>query len=359
MSINTADTPNKKSTTSRRLWLRVLAPVLIGVVVVVWLFQREFTADTWSLIDFTPKVIGCIFLAWLCMVGRDFGLTWRFHELTGGELTWRQALKVDMLCEFTSCITPTAVGGSAFSMIYLNREGVALGKATMLMMTTLLLDEAFLVVACPLIVMFVPFADLFGFSTGGEAFTIGLKTVFWVVYGFLVAYTTILILGILVRPQAVGNFLCKVFSWRWLRRWSKSVDVMVGDMITTSAQLRNKGIRWWLRAFGATAVSWSSRFLMVNALFLGFVPAADQLVVFGRQFVIWVVLMAAPTPGGSGVSEWLFTEYYGDMIATGAAGLSIALVIALFWRILSYYVYLLIGVCLLPGFFSHKRKHNE
>ncbi len=293
------------------------------------------------------------------MVGRDFGLTWRFHELTEGRFTWRQALRVDMLCEFTSCVTPTAVGGSAFSLIYLNREGIPLGRATMLMMTTLLLDEAFLVVACPIIVLLMPMSELFGFSRGADAFTIGLKAVFWVVYGFLVIYTLILFLGIIVNSRAVANFLRKVFSWRLLRRWRHSVDVIAADMTTTSVQLRNKGLRWWLRAFGATAVSWSSRFLMVNALFLGFVPAADQIVVFGRQFVIWVALMAAPTPGGSGVSEWLFTEYYGDMIAAGAAGLSIALVIALFWRLLSYYIYLIIGVCLLPGFFSRKRKHNN
>ena len=107
-----------------------------------------------------------------------------------------------------------------------------------------------------------------------------------------------------------------------------------------------------LEAFCATALTWSSRYLVVNALFLGFVPGADQLVVFGRQFVVWVVLMVSPTPGGSGVSEWLFTTYYGDLIGDTA----LALVIAVFWRIITYYIYLAIGAIILPSWLRHKKQ---
>ena len=58
--------------------------------------------------------------------------------------------------------------------------------------------------------------------------------------------------------------------------------------------------------FGATALTWTSRYLVVNALFLGFVPAANQLVVFARQFVVWVVLMVSPYPRRQWESsEWL------------------------------------------------------
>ena len=73
---------------------------------------------------------------------------------------------------------------------------------------------------------------------------------------------------------------------------------------------------------------------------------------FGRQFVVWVVLMVSPTPGESGISEWMFTEYYGDLI--GSAG--IAVVLALIWRLITYYIYLVLGVILMPGYFSKKQQ---
>ena len=102
-----------------------------------------------------------------------------------------------------------------------------------------------------------------------------------------------------------------------------------------------KALGFWVKVFGGTVLSWFSRYLVVNALFLGFLPQDDQWqwVIFAREFVIWVVLMVSPTPGGSGLSEWLFSEYYGDIVPT--AGM--ALMLAIMWRIISYYLYLGIG----------------
>ena len=81
-------------------------------------------------------------------------------------------------------------------------------------------------------------------------------------------------------------------------------------------------------------------------------PAASEVLVFGRQFVVWVVLMVSPTPGGSGISEWLFANYYGDLIGN----LGIAAVLALVWRLFSYYIYLIAGVALLPGYFGKRAR---
>ncbi|MCM1521163.1 MAG: flippase-like domain-containing protein [Muribaculaceae bacterium] len=341
------DRPDNEKQSERlgflRLAWKIFLPVAIGVGVVIWMFRREFDPSVWSSIHWNIRVIGCIFLAWFFMVGRDFGLSWRFRTLTDGRLRWGQAIRVNMLCEFTSCVTPSAVGGSAFGMIYLNREGVPLGRATTLMMTTLFMDEFFFVASLPVMMLVVPYRDLFGFA--GGVFTTGLQTVFWIIYTVLLAWTALLFTGIIIKPKAIHNIINRLFSLRLLRRWREMADKLGLDMEHTSADLRQRRWRWWVKVFGATVISWCSRYLVVNALFLGFVPAASQLTVFARQFVVWVVLMVSPTPGGSGVSEWLFTTYYGDLIHSGG----MALVIALFWRIVSYYVYLIIGACIIPG----------
>lgn len=321
---------------------KMILPVIIGVAVVVWLFARDFDVATWRSISFSPRVILCIALAWLFMIGRDFGLSWRFRELTDRQLSWSKSIKINMLCEFTSCITPSAVGGSAFGMIYLNREGIELGRATTLMMTTLFLDELFFVVACPVALLLVPYGDLFGFRDG-NTFSIGIRTVFWIVYAVICLWTFVLFMGILARPRAVHALLTRIGRMRFLRRWASQIDTLGHNMEEAGHDLRHRPRMWWAKAFGATALSWTSRFMVVNALFLAFAPAAPQLLVLTRQLVVWIVLMASPTPGGSGISEWLFTTYYGDLIPAG-----MALVIALFWRIISYYIYLIVGACIVP-----------
>lgn len=327
--------------------IQVVIPILIGIAVVAWLFRKEFDPRTLQTIEFTPRLIFCLALAWVFMAGRDFGLSWRFRSLTDRHLTWPQALRVNFLCEFTSAITPSAMGGSTLGMLFMHAEGIPLGRATTLMLTTLFLDELFFVIACPVVMALIPYDSLFGFGTGDETFAQGLNIVFWVIYAAVTLWTIILFLGILVKPKGISNALNWLFRFRPLRRWQAAVAALGDNMVATSIDLRTRTTRWWIEAFAGTALTWISRYMVVNALFLGFAPYADQLVVFGRQLVVWITLMVSPTPGGSGVSEWLFTEYYGDMLANG--GKSIALIIALFWRIISYYIYLAIGICILPG----------
>lgn len=334
------------------IW-KIGLPVAIGLGVVVWLFHKEFNPEVWHSIHFDFHTIFAIILAWLFMLGRDFGLSWRFRALTDRQLSWKQAIKVDVLCEFTSCVTPSAVGGSALGMVYLNREGIEFGRATTLMMTTLFLDELFFVIALPVIMLLVPYKELFGF--GHDTFTLGLQTVFWIIYSVIFIWTTILFFGIIVKPHGIHRFLNFIFSFRLLRKWAPKIDTLGQNMEDTGRELRQRNFRWWLETFGATALSWSSRYLVVNALFLGFAPAAPQFIVFARQFVVWVVLMISPTPGGAGVSEWLFTVYYGDLINSA----SMALVIALFWRIISYYVYLFAGACIMPSWIRNAVKSDK
>ncbi len=332
---------------------KVILPVAIGIGVVAWLFRREFSVEVWQSIHWNTHVVLCILLAIFFTIGRDFGMALRFRMLTDNQLGWWQAVRVTLLCEFTSCVTPTTAGGSALGMIFLNREGISFGRATTLMMTTLLLDELFFVLSIPVVMLIIPYGNLFGFDH--TAFSTGLQTAFWIIYGLIVAWTLVLFAGIIVKPRSMHIAINKLFSFRWLRRWRERADMLGRDMEMTGADLRKRPRGWWFRTFGATALSWMSRFLVVNALFLGFVPAASQAVVLARQFVVWVILTVTPTPGGSGVSEWLFTTYYGDLI--DSAGM--ALILALFWRIISYYIFLITGACIIPSWLRRGFKKTK
>jgi hypothetical protein len=328
---------------------KVILPAIIGVVVVILMFLHDATKENmleiWNGIHFNLTTTSFIGLAWLFMIGRDFGLSWRFRALTNHKLRWRQAIKVDLLCEFTSCITPSSVGGSSLGMLFLNYEGIELGRATTLMITTLFMDELFFCIICPLVVLVTPVNEIF--NSGNAEFATGIKYTFWIVYSLVVIWTIILFLGIIVKPQGIRNALIKLFGLRWLKRWQPKIIELGDNMVSTSVELRKKPFKFWLEIFCGTALSWTSRYMVVNALFLAFLPQcnSEQWLILARQFIVWIVLMVSPTPGGAGLSEWLFTEYYSDLIPS----VGLALIMAIFWRIISYYVYLLIGAILVPG----------
>lgn len=338
---------NIKARKQFALW-KILLPVVIGLAAVVWMFlsdaQSSDLQSLWQHIHFTPHVIMCLLLGWLFMCGRDFGLSWRFRLLTDKELKWKQAIRVNFLCEFTSAVTPSTVGGSSFGMIYLNREGIELGRATTLMLTTLFLDELYLVVMAPLFVLLTPAGELFTMSN--RVFGMGLEVAFWVIYTGIFLWTAFLFFGIIVKPHGIRKLLNAIFSIKFLRRWEDKVHAMGDNMVETSSVLRHKPFIFWIRVFGATVISWLSRYMVVNALFLAFVLGSfpEQWIILARQFIVWVLLIVSPTPGGSGISEWLFTEVYGTLIPTVA----LALFMAICWRIISYYIYLIIGMCIFP-----------
>ena len=337
----------------RKTLMRTVLPVAIGALMAAWLFRKDVDLDTIRSIVLDSHTLLGLALAGLFVVGRDFGLAWRFHTIAAGDLTWRRAIRTDIMCAFTSAITPSVVGGSALAIFYLNREGIALGRATTLTLTTLFLDELFFVVFCPVIVLLVPISDLFYSSVSSDEMLFsGIRIVFWLVYAGIVVWTAILYFAIIARPEAVQRILRRIAGLRILKRFRRRLLGMADNMVATSVWVKGRSKQWWLEIFGATVLSWFSRYFVVNALFWAFVPDASGLLVFARQFVVWVVLMVSPTPGGSGVSEWLFANYYGDLIGN----IGIAAVIALVWRAFSYYIYLIVGCALLPAYFGEKAR---
>ena len=69
----------------------------------------------------------------------------------------------------------------------------------------------------------------------------------------------------------------------------------------------------------------------------------SDLVVYAKQVVMGIIVLLSPTPGGSGLAEFIFNDFLGMYVAS-----CLAPAIALLWRLLSYYPYILIGAILLP-----------
>ena len=69
----------------------------------------------------------------------------------------------------------------------------------------------------------------------------------------------------------------------------------------------------------------------------------NQLLIMARAETMHVTTAFTPTPGGAGVAEYLFGGYYIDYVPEGIASL-----VALVWRIITYYSYLIGGAIIIP-----------
>lgn len=328
---------------------RIIIPLLLGLGVASVLLIKDFNKDAFLDIHWSVYTFLWLFVALILQAIRDIAYMYRLRILTDKRISWRHSFDVIMLWEFASSITPSIVGGSAIALFIVNREGISMGRTTAIVMITAMLDELFYIVMVPLIVLFIGAESLF-IRDAGFLMNLGGIQAFLFGYLFILALTLIITSAIFISPKGFKRILVGFTMLPFLRRWKRNAIQTGNDIITTSREMKGKSFKFWFKAFMATAFSWSARFWVVNALIMAFrgssdqfVFIGDQLLIYGRQLVMWVILLVSPTPGGSGVAEYAFPIFLGEFIP---AGLETAL--GLLWRLFSYYPYLFIGFIILP-----------
>jgi hypothetical protein len=64
---------------------------------------------------------------------------------------------------------------------------------------------------------------------------------------------------------------------------------------------------------------------------------------------MFIIMSFSPTPGGAGLAEVALAGFITDYVPKG-----IGIVVALLWRSMAYYGYLLLGAVVVPGWIASK-----
>ena len=290
-------------------------------------------------------------VALLCVLLRDVGYVVRLWVLARGELTVKRATSSILLWELASALTPSVVGGSAVASFILHRNGLSWGRSLATVMSTALLDELYFLLAVPVValaagwVAFLPEAAPWLEGSVAAIFAGG--------YLFMATLATLLSTALFWSPQRIHKGLTRAFSWRWTRRWRDAGVGLAEDLLRASRDLKTMSLSSGLLAAGATLVSWTARFMTLNALMVALVvPAFPDMAwghfdVWARQLSMWTVMMISPTPGSSGLAELALPTFLTDVMPVAmTAALWATLVLA--WRYLTYHLYVLVGGVLMP-----------
>jgi uncharacterized protein (TIRG00374 family) len=330
---------------------RIIIPVIIGLAVIVYMILGDLGKSDLDSIIFNWHSILFFAGALILIAVRDISYMYRIRLLTGKELSWRKAFDVIFLWEFASSVTPSVVGGSAFAVFILIKEKLGAGRSAAIVMVTALLDELFYIVMVPLVFLIAGFDRL---MVEGSTFTF-LGMVFGPMGIFLVGYivisflTLLLSYGVIFNPSAIKWLLIRLTALPFLRKFRDGATETGNQVIQASTEFRGKSFGFWLRAFGATFFSWTARFWVVNFLIMGFtglITYQENFLIYARQLMMWVIMLISPTPGGSGIAEYFFPVFLREFIA-GQAG-DLTTLVAFFWRLITYYPYLIIGAFILP-----------
>ncbi len=323
---------------------RIVWPILIGLTVSAFMLFRSFDANTFSFIDFTWRTFYYIFLTFVMMAIRDLAYMYRIIVLTEGYLSWKQAFNIIMLWEFSSAISPSVVGGTGPAIFFLYKEGMSGGSSTAVVLTAIFLDEMFFIIMVPLIYIVY----------GQNIFppdSIKIDQIVYAFYGgyiIIFVYTVFLFYALFINPHLFKSFISWVFLFPILTRWRMRARKSANQLILTSKTIKAKPFSYWFKSAVATIFSWTARYWVVNFMLMAFFHERytlyDHFLIYGRQLSMWIILLISPTPGGSGIAEFIFSDFLGDFIANP----SWFAPLAIFWRLITYYPYLFIGVIILP-----------
>jgi uncharacterized protein (TIRG00374 family) len=274
---------------------------------------------------------------------KDFSGMYRLRVMSGMPLKFRQLFRIRMLYEFTSAVTPSAAGGSSLEVLFIHREGVKVSRATSMTILALFLDEMLMIILFPLLLLVIPYHELF---TSEGAFQYGYLWAFLIGYALKFIWVTILFIGLFCKSTIIVKIIGLIFKLKFLRKYKMRGLRTALEIRNCALEIQHEKIGYWLRMFVSTAGIWVLRFLIANAAIMIFNPlsGADNLMCFARQYILNIIGIIVPTPGGSGFAEVMFNDFLAEYISQKVS----TMVITPVWRISTYYYYLIAGVIILP-----------
>jgi len=321
---------------------RILIPVFIGFVVIGYMFYRNNDlSDLQNLKNAKPF---WLVMTILVLVIRDAGYIYRIRHITEKVLTWRKSLDVIMLWEFASCVLPSVAGGSTVAAFIINKEGIPLGKSLAYVMVTAMLDNLFFLVAVPL-VLFATQGDVFpDVAALPKSFETGLAIAFTISYVLIAFYALLMWYALFRNPKAVKRLFLRITSVAFLKKWRLAAFRHGNELVWASRQLKGHSFGYWSRACLSTIFVWTARYYVINCLIAAFTTIGfqDHMLIFSRNLIYKVVLLVAITPGGAGFAEIAFPTFFGKWLG------SFTTVIVLLYRMVTYYLYLILGSIFLP-----------
>lgn len=328
---------------------RIILPVLIGVGVVTYLLWEQFDVEDFAQIEWSKHAVFWVIASIFFLIIRHIAYATRLRILSEKAFSWRKCIELIFIWEFSSAVSPTSVGGSAVALFVLSQEKLSAAKTATIVIYSAVLDTLFFVTTLLVLYLMFGWGMIRPESTDGTVAS-GLEFAFMGAYLFMLIYGTLFFYGLFVNTNSFKWILDKVTNIGWLKKHKKKAIELGNDMTIASIEMKQKKWTFHVASFLSTATAWSCRFILLGCLVIALKPdlvngLMEHLRLYARLESVFVIMAGSPTPGAAGVAEFTFSKLIVDYVPQ--AGL--ALLIASGWRLMTYYLYLLVGAIVIPN----------
>ncbi|MBP5466947.1 MAG: flippase-like domain-containing protein, partial [Clostridia bacterium] len=353
--------PYDKTVSKRQKTLKIVLHIVFVVIcagILVLTAVNDFlsgkTPPTW---DVLSDVLGrCWFYAVFAIVALFFCYFLKGFKLsmlckyTTGKFHFKTCMETGVVGHYYNSVTPLAVGGQPFEIYHLSRHGVTGGTAAALPIATFFMNQvAMVTLALASAILYT--TNALGIPQNLLVFPTALSVLMYIgIAGCLLIPGSVVLISMFPK---VGGALIRFFIFLGAK-----LRIVKDRRLTTYRTLKNV-VRnsYCLKKFAKNPFMLIATFLVslgeqsalcsiayFSLRFFGFdIPEIGGFTEWLQITQLCMMLYAAvaifPTPGNSGLAEISFYVLFEKGITM--SGLSFAAV--LFWRIMSYYSFVIIG----------------
>jgi len=312
----------------------------LSVATALFIFFRNFDEDTWeSLLKIKTVYLfaafGLVLLLWF-LEGLRIGLLVRTLHSNKRLPLW-DTVQVFLMTFFFASVTPFASGEWPAHIYALRRRGLSLGESSAVTATRALITRLlFTFTAAFLLIAF----------TGEPVPTFINKIFIYAVY--ISILTAFFLFFFLWKPQIFDWLLQKISSFGILRRWLGEnptgrkayhyINREFREFLETTRSLNRFKLVNISVIVLLTIAFWVCFFSIAPLILLGLGKPVPYLQALIWQFVMQMIIVYLPLPGGSGAAELGLASLFVFFVPSSVLGIFI-----LAWRLLTYYILLFFG----------------
>jgi len=239
-----------------------------------------------------------------------------------------EALSAVLASDIGAAITPTALGGSYAKLAFLIDYGFNPPQATLVTFLGGLADALFFAVALPIAILWTRTWENPAIVRIWREFISHWPVVVIIVI-VLIVFLFVLKLHRIKRAESVPidgeyNLVSRVY---------RGIGNFKDEIIIAARFVLHRGKKAFLACVLFSGIGWCGRYGAISALVAGLGYAADPVLYFLLQWLVFTTMTMVPTPGAIGGAEVSFAVIYNGLIPPHAIPIATTA-----WRFVTFYL---------------------
>jgi uncharacterized protein (TIRG00374 family) len=302
--------------------------LLVGIGVAVHVIIVLSTTESESLTVLTRLSIWHLLGIFICMIVPWFGTAgriWIWARFLGEKIQYSESVRVVIVSEVISAVSPTLVGGTPIRAAMLHNRGFKASSIGFVLTYSIVEDLLFYFTG----IIVAIFMDGSAIIQVGDSLANILTK-----YGLWIA-SAILLLSIILMINRRMNPKNQESKTSWRSKISATLQDMWRHFRSVIKTGKVNAVLSLLVLFS----QWAAKLTILVILFDAFDINLSVISVYIQQWLTYVMMLVVPTPGASGGAEASFLLMFGNSIPSDIMFLVVSV-----WRLFTYYFILLIAV---------------